>query len=553
MKKVLGTILIFAAVLAVLVTVAALVERSRPAEEPEEAAEAAESVITNEMDELKSTRVRFSDGRASIVGAGAQYAGGVLTIGYPGTYRLEGELADGQVLVDLGDFRGAVYLILDGVSVRSADGPALYVRQADLTVLHLSEGTENSFADGAGYLVIEGKSQDAGAGVFSADDLVVEGGGVLTVRGNTADGLRSKDALTVRGGTLVVYAADDGIQASDSLVIEDGDITVGAYGDGLTTTKGDISVLGGQIAVQSAGDGFDAAGDIRVAAGTVSVTAYNGAGHYADIALADLSAKGMKAAGIEIGGGTLLFDTADDALHAGSVRLTDGALTIASGDDAVHADGALSIEGGALDISTCYEALEGAGVRVSGGTIRAEAEHKGVDAGEDGFVMTGGTVVLSAPRCVDSASVLRAEGGSLTLYADGTESVLCFASGVFGSTVTAFCAGTDTAALTERGAPDGSLLFVLPETAAAGTELTLSDESGTVLLTLTAERDTAAVLVASGALRAGQSYALAWLEQTLTGAAGEGCTVVAPAAPAQGPSSGMGGMGGPSGGPRPGW
>lgn len=566
MKKTLTIILLFAAVLAALLAVSALTERLRP--EPEQTAEAAPEpketpVIANILDETGATAIRFEDGSASVTGQGAVSSDGVVTIAYPGTYRLSGASASGQLVVDCADYHGAVYLLMDGVSVSCNDGPALHIKQADRTVIHLTAGTENSLTDGEDYLVTEKQEQKTGAGIYSADDLVIEGQGSLTVTGRGADGIRTKDGLTVAGGRLRVYSADDGLQGSDYVEISGGDIAVGAYGDGVKTTEGHVTVTGGTLDITSAKDGIDAVTELTVTGGAISVLTYGGAENYETIALGDISAKGLKGRNVTVAGGDISLNTADDAIHGEeNVLISGGSITAASGDDALRAAAVLTVTGGVIDISTSYEAMEAPYVYIQGGTVTAAAENNGVAAGESsfdnssdtdtgGFIMTGGAVTISAPRCVKSEGVLYVERGDLYLMAEGTEEPLTFGEGsVTGGTVILTGPTADTAVLTEGGEIDGSLLFIVPDGLSAGTAAALSDASGDVLLSLETGAECRAILLASGALGVGQSYTLTAGEYTLeaaVGQTGEGCAIAA--APAQTPAyTNTFASGGPSGG-----
>ncbi len=54
-----------------------------------------------------------------------------------------------------------------------------------------------------------------------------------------------------------------------------------------------------------------------------------------------------------------------------------GTLTLASGDDGVHSDDALVISGGCIEITTCYEGLEGSTIDLTGGDVRLTASDDG--------------------------------------------------------------------------------------------------------------------------------------------------------------------------------
>ena len=550
MRKVLTTALVFALVLAALLGVSAAVDRLRPEKAEEAPAPSpAESAAVNEMTPDKATRIELNGTGAVLTGMGAEVRNGTVTVAYPGTYRITGQL-DGGVVVDLGDYPGAVYLILEGASIACGDGPAIHVRQADRTVLYLAEGSENLLRDGAAYEIIEGQNVNAGAAVYSADDLVIRGGGALTVIGSAADGIRSKDALTVESGELTVLSADDGLQASDSLAITGGGITVSAGGDGLATTEGWINVRDGRLSVTAAGDGMDGAGDILLSGGAVSVTAGGGPANYAAAAQEGRSARAVKGENITVTGGTIDLSAADDGIHAAAdAAVTGGVLRIAAGDDGICAGNLTELLGGEITVLESYEALQGETVTLSGATVAAAAANNGVDAGEGGFYEENAVLDITAPRAVSTEGVLALRGGVLRLTADGTDSLFSFVGAEVSGCDLLALADTGTAEkLLEKGKLPGSVLFVLGDPLAPGTECVLRGPDGTEVLRFTPETETGAVLLSSGGMMEGQTYTLSLGEDTALEAAVDGtdCAVVVtePAAP-----EGWGGPGGPSGGP----
>ena len=509
MKKVLTIVLVFAVILAALLGIDALWERVKPEPEPVEETER-EMVVTNTMDPESATVITLGDGTASVLGIGASVQDGTVTIVYPGTYRVEGTLEDGQLVVDLGAFNGTVYLILNGASVSSMNGPALHVVEAELTVLYLVDGTENTLRDGRRYLVQERQEKKTGAGIYSADDLVIAGGGALTVVGSSSDGIRTKDAMAILGGKLTVYAKDDGLQASDYLKISGGDITIGTYGDGIATTDGFIEISDGSVNINSAGDGIDAITDVRISGGTVRMTTYGGAENYAEVAMKELSAKGIKAENIEISGGRIELDTADDGIHAArNAAITDGVLVITSGDDGIHTASVLDIRSAAVDVTASYEGIEAETVTMSETILRATAENNAVDTGEGGFTGYASKLFLAAPRAVSSDGACNLLACDLLLDADGLDSLFSFTeSSVVGGTIIA-CAETGRSeVLLEKGRIPGSMFIGFEEPIAAGTRVVITDPSGAPVFTYVPHMDTGAMLIATGALLEGQPYML---------------------------------------------
>ena len=524
MKKTLWTILLFAAVLAACLGIAALVERFLPEEEPAKQEQIV--IITNVMDENAATTILLDESGAHVTGLGAEATDEGVKIVYPGTYRISGTIEDGQILVDCDRFHGGVYLMLDGANISCSTGPAIYVKQSEKTVIHLVEGTVNTLQDGENYVLMESQSESTGGAIYCDDALYIEGSGVLTVIGANADGIRSKDGLTITGGTVTVTAADDGVQGSDFVDIQNGVLYITAGGDGITTRKGEVFLSGGDVTVVSAGDGVSAMTDVYVSGGTLSVTAYGGFANYESMAANGLSAKGLKGQNIFVSGGSLVLDTADDGLNADSaVEVSGGAMTVRSGDDALSAAAELRVLGGAVTVETSYEGLEAPAVLVENGVVLIDADNDGVDALRS-YCQTGGYVAAAAPRCMNTDGIFAVNGGWMILSAKEEGCPLSFAQGeVTGGTLIVTGIGT-TAAFTEDGTLSACVLYAMPATLAAGTPVSLCSAAGEELLTFTTAQNAGMILVASGAMGLGQEYTLMAGDYALSGTLTEEGAVV---------------------------
>lgn len=55
-------------------------------------------------------------------------------------------------------------------------------------------------------------------------------------------------------------------------------------------------------------------------------------------------------------------------------------MEISAADDGVHSDAALSVSGGSITISLCYDGLEGVTVDISGGMIDITSSDDGINA-----------------------------------------------------------------------------------------------------------------------------------------------------------------------------
>lgn len=392
-----------------------------------------------------ATSITLDGDAVTVQGGGAEVDGSTVTIVSSGAYVISGTLEDGQVRVDTED-KKAVKLVLNGADITCSTGSAIYVVNAEKTVITLAAGTVNRVADGAQYLFEDPEADEPNAAIFSHDDLTINGSGALTVQANYDNGIQSKDDLKIVGGSITVTAVNDGIKGRDSVAIRDGNITVTAGGDGIQASndtdaeKGFVFIEGGVITIVAGMDGIQAETGLLVSGGTISVTSGGGSAeaeqHVAlfpggpggqrpvETASAepDDSAKGLKAGvNLIVTGGSIGIDSSDDAVHSnGSIAISGGELTLASGDDGMHADESVHIAGGAISIATSYEGIESAVIIIDGGTIHVVSSDDGINVsgGNDG----SGTMGPRAGQDSFSASTdtyLEINGGYVAVDAFG--------------------------------------------------------------------------------------------------------------------------------------
>ena len=127
----------------------------------------------------------------------------------------------------------------------------------------------------------------------------------------------------------------------------------------------------------------------------------------------DHSTKGIKADNeVVISGGVITVKSYDNAIHAnsdamleigetatGNVTISGGTLTLYSKDDGIHADGTLNVSGGKIDITGCYEGIEGMFVNVKGGDVSIVSSDDGINAATTsgtGITFEGGKVYIYA-------------------------------------------------------------------------------------------------------------------------------------------------------------
>lgn len=400
-----------------------------------------------------------------------------VTITDGGVYVLTGTLTNGRVLVNA---PGAdVTLVLQNADITCTDSNALYIYKAANVLAYLPDGTASTLTDGSSYDYGDSFSsaddEEPNACLYSKSDLVIAGGGTLTVMGNANNGITGKDTLKIEGTTVNVTAANHGVNGKDCLVLKQADVTVTSGGD-------------------------------------------------------DTSAKGIKAGtNITVRSGSYTLDCADDGIHAnGNVTISGGTFAITTGDDGVHADETVTITDGTLDISKCYEGIEGQTIDISSGTIDIVSSGDGLNAaggadqsgfggrGPDSFggssdcciTISGGTIRIDASGDgIDSNGDLNVSGGEIYVsgpMSDG-DSALDYdgAATITGGTVVA----AGYSGMAQNFGADSTQGSILLTCQSASTEtIRVTDASGNVLVEFTPAKAYTCVVVSTPALTQGSTY-----------------------------------------------
>ena len=379
----------------------------------------------------------------------------IITAG--GTYALTGELTDGCVRVQCPK-DDSVTLILRGVSVTNTQGPALEILSADDVEIVLAEDSVNSLVSGIApedVLTAQPEEEASGGALCAKCDTALSGEGSLFVGGYINNGIHVTKDLEIAGGAVTVRAVHNAVKGKDSVTVTGGTLALECSGNGIISDDenggGVISVCGGLIGISCSGDAMQASLGIEVSGGSIEAVTggghENGAVHAAAVPgfgrfgrfdgfgeedyspdadeVSGVSAKGLKSDGaLEITGGSVLLDCADDALHAATVlTVSGGSVSVASGDDGLHSDGSLCISGGSVEVTASYEGLEARTIEVLGGDISVIAQDDGLNAngGMDMFSADrrGGPVPEEDAETAEEMPLVRIAGGSLYVLADG--------------------------------------------------------------------------------------------------------------------------------------
>jgi hypothetical protein len=428
-------------------------------------------------------------------GDGVAVEGSVVTITAAGTYRVTGSLSNGQLVVDT-DAGEPVRLVLDGVSIANATGPAIAVLDADKVIVILESGSENVLADGATSTTPNADVDEPNAALYSAADLTIAGDGALTVTGSYDDGITSKDGLVIAGGTITVSAMDDGIRGKDYLVVNAGALAVTAGGDALKSdTEGDatlgyVLVNGGTLTLDAGTDAIDAISTAVVAGGSMSIAAGDD-GIHSDTRL-------------EIAGGTIDITRSYEGLEGTQIVITGGTTDVTSQDDGLNVaggdaagdpmtaggrgdTGGFGPGGGGPGGPGGEQAIEGYFVDVSGGTLLIDAGGDGFDSNGSANV-TGGTIVVNGPT----------ERNNGALDVNGEFLV---------SDATVVAAGSAGMAETPSTASEQAILHLrFNQEQAAGTVVQVHSPDGSIVVTVVPTKPFQSIVLSTPGLVEGQAY-----------------------------------------------
>lgn len=509
--------------------------------------------LNGEWDTSDATVITLNRTGGKVVGAGAYAYDGDIVITSGGYYVVSGELEDGSIIVDAYS-SSKVWIMLQGVNISCSDDACVRVNQADKVFLTLAPGTENYLSGGDTYS--DTALEDGTDGViFAHDDLTINGSGTLTVNAAYKHGIAANDDLVITGGTITVNAVKDAIRANDSIRLTNAEVTVAAEDDGVVVAGEDgyLYMESGAVNITSADDGIHTSSDITIAGGSLTVAAGDDGIHsdttfsISDGALLiEECYEGIEAKQIDISGGEIAIYPSDDGLNAnggssemggmnggfggmggmnggfgGGVRGDAGAQSeTESGADvrtgADNASDAHEETNGSTDVQTGEESSDSDNdstddaaeelepcIRISGGQLTivndSGRDADGIDSNGDIYI-TGGTIFVSVVN-----------SGSNSAVDYGSESGgICEISG---GTIVA-CGSYSMAESFDSTSEQCSVLYTISEGVEAGTEISLEDTNGNVLLSYTVPCSFSSALLSCPQMQLGETYRIRAGENT---------------------------------------
>lgn len=501
----------------------------------------------------------------------------VLTINSSGVFELSGTL-NGSVVVNgkknlSGDSvnTGEVTLLLNGATINSTHASAgiLFLKEEGVTkTITVKSGTINNVVVKDESSVIDEKDQEAAIQAKTCN-LVINGGGTLVLTadafGDNYSGIKAKH-LFIDQTDLTVNANKNGVNSEFRIYIKNGaSLKVNALGDGIKTdvepstaeeaeefakdieagyiyiNDSDITVNAGSVNdTESGNHGISANNCLYIENGSdnaINVTTNGGAPSVITEASSDsVKGKALRACGIEfedsavlpteekdyaavvITGGKFNLNSCSDAISSeGNLIIEDGELHIASGDDGIHAEYLSKIVKANIEITKCYEGVEGAKVEICGGTLSVKSYDDGINAANGDLknysfyiLITDGNVYVEAEGDgIDSNGTIKIEGGTVIIDGPtrGDNAALDADTGILvnGGCVIALGA----AGMVETPSENSSQCFVnlrLNYTAAANTVVKVENSSGEVLAEHTSAKTFQSAIISATNFKIGCSY-----------------------------------------------
>lgn len=454
-----------------------------------------------------------------------------------------------------------------------ADRGNVIIENSKLTITSSNDGiqAENALQISGGLFDIT--TTQKGDGIKAGETVFIDGEPNMKIN-SSADGIKTKfeyldsekGNIQIMNGTFDITSADDGIQAlsetvdavqkNASLLIFNGEFKIAASGDGIKATK-QIQIADGIYTINASNDAIQAenandttVGAIYIQNGTFNLTSVcDGIQAYAVLSISGgnfnikttgststNSSKALKATdSLNISGGSFSINSTDDGVHSNNSVIIDNCdiLNISSSDDGIHADNSVTINGGNINITKCYEGIEGASITINSGTVKIISSDDGINASDgSGSSMGGGmrpfsevstyavsnislninggyTVVNSSGDGLDSNGTINVTGGTTLVYGPNGGGNGSFdydgSAVVTGGTLVAI--GTsDMAQNFGNASTQCSIMMKLNSSRSANTTFALFDSDNNSILAITTKKTTACILVTSPEIKTGNAY-----------------------------------------------
>jgi hypothetical protein len=333
-----------------------------------------------------------------------------------------------------GDYKMGLYL--NGANITNQSGSAINIQNNKQISLNLVTEKENSLSGKA--------AGDAKGAFFSKGQLIVSGGGLLTVAGkDDAHAIATDSHFETEQGVRITVseAARDGIHAEERIKIKGGTLNITSKGDAVQSENSSIYISGaaGGIVAKTSdtkSHGLVSKDSIVISGGATISIEVSGNG-----------SKGMKSnafVGIEGANTTIrtsgtTYTVSEDEENKTSGIKTDGNMKISGGTLNIESSGAdskgmkadknLDITGGTIEINSDNHAIKADGnLQISGGGITAKTYGiKSHGLSGEGTITISGNANLDLNVEGDGSKGIKAatglvdiKGGTIKIKTSGT-------------------------------------------------------------------------------------------------------------------------------------
>ncbi len=231
-----------------------------------------------------------------------------------------------------------------------------------------------------------------GTGIYCEGSLTMGGKGSVeidTVEGE--DGIWVLGDLTVKGGTVKIYAYDDGI-----------------------TADGDVNITGGTVDIKTDDDdGIEANGSINISGGTI---------------LMEIADNGILVTPLFTGFGELIRNNGDITISGGTINIKSGDECIKANesygaDDEEYGGGNIIISDGeitadsetadALEADRRMDEKETGNIRITGGKLHFEIGYSGIEADGEIEIDNADIYILSREKSEEDMGIVAVDGITL--------------------------------------------------------------------------------------------------------------------------------------------
>lgn len=440
--------------------------------------------------------ITLSDDGSSCDNTSVAIDGQTITITEEGTYLLSGSLSNGSVVVAT-DENVKVRLILNGVVINNDSSAAVYVQSADKVFITLAPDSENKLSNGGTYEAVDDNNIDSV--IFSKSDLTLNGSGSLTITAKAGHGIVSKDDLVITGDTYAITAASQGLSGKDSIRILDGDFTITSGKDALhsenedNAEKGFVYIAGGNFNLTASGDGISASGNMTLLDGMYTMTTGGGSENGKDHQEGGPGGQGGPGDGMDNPGEDMM--TSGERPMESRGEMPDNGQMMEQPDrsdeetyEGIEGNEKVLIVGGQITLTSSDDGFNGDTIEISGGHTEIDAEGDGIDA--NGILMISGGETYVSGSTGDGDGALDYETDAVI-----TGGILVAA----GSSGMAVNFGDNST--------QGSILVNL-DRQEAGTDIVLTDASGTELINWQPSKQYTSVVISCPGIAQGESYTL---------------------------------------------